>query len=239
MVAWIFDLTGATRCLVACVAAALFAQGVAAQGFKFEQDPGSRGAGIEGNAADQPAAAQTLSSECRQLIKGQRTMIIIGEEQTDGRIVAQQPNYGQHFQAINSRLHALGVRALLPEVIQRQIAQAEIDAYFRNDPDAALGAAQRLGAKFVLRGLITSRSSVNPVLRVNQVSVGMGFVLEAGNGRVLANANAAASSYAGPDVRGMALTLLEEQADEVLARLYGQYCRRVKPGPGAKGAVGQ
>ena len=77
------------------------------------------------------------------------------------------------------------------------------------------------------------------MLRVNQVSVGMGFTLEAGDGRLLANANASASSYAGPDVRAMALTLLQEQADEVLARLYGQYCRRAKSTPGAKGAVGQ
>ena len=47
-----------------------------------------------------------------------------------------------HYQAINERLHALGLRTYTPEEIRRQIAQAEIDAYFTNDPDAALSASQ-------------------------------------------------------------------------------------------------
>ena len=35
----------------------------------------------------------------------------------------------------------------------------------------------------------------------------------------------ARSSYAGTDVSQMALTLVNEQADEVVAKLYGDYCR--------------
>ena len=82
-------------------------------------------------------------------------MVIIGEQQPNGYIVAQQQNYGPHYEAINSRLRSLGLRTYTPEEIRRQIAQAEIDAYFKNDPDAALSAAKRLGASFVLRGLIS------------------------------------------------------------------------------------
>ena len=37
---------------------------------------------------------------------------------------------------------ALGLRTYTPEEIRSQIAQAEIDAYFRNDPDAALSASR-------------------------------------------------------------------------------------------------
>ena len=79
-------------------------------------------------------------------------MVVIGERQSNGIIAAQQQNYGPHFQAINKRLRALGLRTYTPEEIRRQIAQAEIDAYFRNDPDAALSAAKRLGASFVAPG---------------------------------------------------------------------------------------
>jgi hypothetical protein len=162
--------------------------------------------------------------------------VIIGEVQSNGYIAAQQQNYGPHFQAINARLRSLGLATYTPEEIRRQIAQAEIDAYFRNDPDAALSAAKRLGASFMLRGLISSQAVMNPVVRVNQVSVNMGFTLTGANGRIISDTGASSSSYAGADVSSMALTLVNEQADEVVARLYGDYCRNAAPAGGSKAA---
>ena len=123
-----------------------------------------------------------------------------------------------------------------PEEIRKQIAQAEIDAYFRNDPDAALAAAKRLGASFVLRGLISSQATRNPVIAVNQVSVNMGFTLSGSNGRIISDVQASSSSYAGADVARMALTLVNEQAEEVVARLYGDYCRNAGLASGSKPA---
>ncbi|MEO9161405.1 MAG: hypothetical protein ABI349_03230 [Casimicrobiaceae bacterium] len=117
------------------------------------------------------------------------------------------------------------MRTYPPEGIRRQIAQAEIDAYFRNDPDAALAASRRLGASFVLRGLISSEATRNPMMAVNQVSVNMGFTLTGSNGRVISDTEASSSSYAGTDVDRMALTLVDEKADEVVAKLYADYCR--------------
>ena len=162
-------------------------------------------------------------------------MLIIGEQQSNGVVLAQQlETYGPHFQVINARLRASACRPTRPRRSGKQIAQAEIDAYFKNDPDKALSASRRLGAAFVLRGLITSQATVNPVLRVNQVSVGMGFSLASSNGKHVADASAAAASYAGPDVRAMALTLLNEQADEVVSKLYSDYCRNADVGASAK-----
>jgi hypothetical protein len=198
-----------------------------AQGFKFSQDPGADRAAAE-QAARQQAVAENLSAPCKQSILGKKIMVIIGEEQSNGVVLARQDNYGPHFQLINSRLQALGMKTYTPDEIRRQIAQAEIDAYFRNDPDAALAASKRLGASFVLRGLITSQATYNQIVRVNQVAVGMGFTLAASNGRSVANAAANAASYAGPDVRAMALTLLNEQADVVVSRLYSEYCRNAE-----------
>ncbi len=215
-------------------AAALLAAGAAgAQGFKFEQNPGASQAAAEA-AARQGRVAANLSTPCRQAV-------IIGEQQSNGVVLAQQANYGPHFQLINGRLQQLGLRTYTPEEIRKQIAQAEIDAYFRNDPDAALSASRRLGAKrrlganFVLRGLITSQASYNPVVRVNQVSVGMGFTLAAADGRTVADAAASAASYAGPDVRSMAVTLLNEHADEVVSKLYSDYCRNAEAAGAARG----
>lgn len=192
-----------------------------AQGFKFSQPDNS----AQEEAAKQQRIGEQLSTPCRADLKGKKIMVVIGEVQSNGYIAAQQQNYGRHFQAINGRLRSLGLTTYTPEEIRRQIAQAEIDAYMRNDPDAAMSAAKRLGASFILRGLITSQTVWNPLVRLNQVSVNMGFTLTAANGRIVSDTSATAGSYSGADVAQMALTLVNEQADEVVARLYGDYCR--------------
>jgi len=213
---------GRAKALLALLAA--IATGVAcAQDFRFS-DPPDDSAAREAAARDARIAYE-LSAPCRADLKNKKIMVIIGEREPSGAIEAQQQNYGPHYRAINRRLQALGLRTYTPEQIRAQIAQAEIDAYFRNDPDAALSASRRLGASFVLRGLISSEAMRNPMMRVNQVSVNMGFTLSASNGRVISDTDATASSYAGADVRRMAQTLIDEHVDEVVAKLYGDYCR--------------
>jgi hypothetical protein len=214
---------------------ALLTMGLAAgQGFKFSQQDDSERLEDE---ARQNRIAEQLSTPCRASIKDKKIMVVIGQQQSNGIVVAQQQNYGPHFQAINTRLRALGLKTYTPEEIRRQIAQAEIDAYFRNDPDAALAASKKLGASFVLRGLMTAQSGMNPMMAVNQVSINMDFTLYGGNGRVVADAHANSSSYSGADVQHMALTLVNEKADEVVAQLYADYCRNAgltanpKPAP--------
>ena len=193
-----------------------------AQGFKFEQpNTGPTAEEID----KQNRVAWELSTPCRADLKGKKIMLIIGEERSDGYIAAQQQNYGPHYQAINGRLRAMGLQTFTPEEIRRQIAQAEIDAYFKNDPDAALSAARRLGASFILRGLISSQATPNPIMAVNQVTVDMGFTLTASNGRLISDTEASSASYSGNDVQRMALALVNEKADEVVARLYSDYCR--------------
>ena len=217
------------------VVAALFAAVPAAiaQDFRFSQQDDSDRAEREARAA---RVADYLSTPCRQDLREKKIMVVIGEETGNGVVSAQQQNYGRHYDAINRRLRALGLRTYTPEEIRKQIAQAEIDAQFRNDPDAALSASKRLGASFVLRGLISSQATRNPMMKVNQVSVSMGFTLTGSNGRVISTADANAASYAGSDVGRMALTLVEEQADEVVAKLYADYCEKAGHGAPAKPA---
>jgi hypothetical protein len=223
-----------TRVFSTVALLAVMATGPAyAQGFKFsQQDESER---LE-NEARQSRIAEQLSTPCRASIKDKKIMVVIGEQQSNGYVAAQQQNYGPHFQAINNRLRALGLKTYTPEEIRRQIAQAEIDAYFRNDPDAALAASRKLGASFVLRGLITAQAGMNPLMAVNQVSVNMDFILYGGNGRVVADAHANSSSYSGADVQRMALTLVNEKADEVVAQLYSDYCRNAGLAAGSRPA---
>jgi hypothetical protein len=66
--------------------------------------------------------------------------------------------------------------------------------------------------------------------------VSFAFTLTGGNGRIISNITASSSSYSGTDVSRMALTLVNEQIDEVVAKLYGDYCRNAAPASAAKAA---
>jgi len=213
------------------LAAMILSAAASAQGFSFSQpDPSAQ----QAEQARAQRVADLVSTPCRAALKDRKIMVVIGEQQSNGFVVAEQQNYGPHFQAINQRLRALGLKTWTPEEIRKQVAQAEIDAYFRNDPDAALAASKRLGANFVLRGLISSQAAPNPIMAVNQVTVAMGFTLSEASGKVISNAEARSASYAGTDVAGMALALVNEESDLVVARLYADYCTNAGLDPPAK-----
>ncbi len=207
---------------------------LAAQGFKFSQEDESDRLEQE---ARQSKIAEQLSTPCRAALKDKKIMVIIGVRQSNGYIAAQQQNYGPHFQSINARLRALGLKTYTPDEIRRQIAQAEIDAYFKNDPDAMLNASKRLGASFVLRGLISSEATRNPMMAVNQVTVNMKFTLYGSDGRLISDTEASSGSYAGANIERMALTLVNEKADEVVPALYADYCRKAGPAAARKPAL--
>jgi hypothetical protein len=194
----------------------------AAQGFKFSNEDQADSAA---QAERQAKVQAQLAIPCREKIKNQKIMVLIGEER-NGAISASQSSYSSHVDAINQRLRSLGLRTYSPEEIRKQVAQAEIDAYFKNDPDAAISASKRLAAQYILRGLIATESGRNAIVNVNQVSVRMDFTLTGANGRMISQAAAKNESFAGRDTGGMALTLINERADEVVAQLYSDYCQR-------------
>ena len=193
-----------------------------AQGFKFSNEDKAQ---QEAAAARQQKIDAQLSTPCLERIKNRKIMVLIGEE-VNGVVQAKQAAFSPHFDAINARLQRLGLRTYTQEEIRRQIAQAEIDAYFKNNPDAALSAAKRLAASYTLRGLISARAMRNPMIPVNQVAVSMNFVLTGSDGKRISQADAQSQSYSGADVQGMALTLINEQAEEVVAKLYSEYCQQ-------------
>jgi hypothetical protein len=117
-----------------------------------------------------------------------------------------------------------------PQQIKAGIAQAEIDAYFRNDPDAALAASKKLGANFVLSGTISSRAGVNAVVQVNEVAVNIDMTLSGLDGRTVSQVGAHTDSYSSSDTLRTAVALVNEQADRLIAQLASDYCRQ----PGIK-----
>ena len=197
-----------------------------AQGFKFSNEDKAQEAA---KAERQKRIEAQLSTPCRDRIKNRKIAVLIGEE-VNGVVQARQAAFSPHFDAINARLQKLGLHTYTQEQIRKQVAQAEIDAYFKNNPDAALSAAKRLAANYTLKGLISARAMRNPMIPVNQVAVSMQFVLTGADGKRVAQADAQSQSFSGADVQGMALTLINEQAEEVVARLYSEYCQQPEPG---------
>jgi phage-related protein len=202
-----------------CIAASAHAQG-----FKFSNPEPGAAAAAEADAQRQDIISDQLTTPCRNRIRNRKILVLIGEEK-NGHVQASQGSFSRHVDAVNSRLRSLGLKTYTAEQIRKQIAQEEIDAYFKNDPDRALSASRRLAAQYVLRGVIASHAVRNAIVNVNQVGVNLDFTLSDASGRPVSTASAQNQSYAGSDTSGMALTLIEERADEVVAKLYSDYCR--------------
>lgn len=172
--------------------------------------------------------AIVLPQACLDDLRRKKIMILMGERSGDG-VTAEQSRFSPHFNSINRRLLRHGIRTYSQQEIRAQIAQAEVDAYFRNDPDSALAASKKMGAQLVMRGLIDARSTVNPVLRIPEVHVSIAYTLGTPGGKVISDASAKAESYSGSDTLGMAGTLIEEQADAVVGTLLSGYCSTNPP----------
>ncbi len=199
---------------------------VHAEGFSFSKaEEAAKAEDAKQEADKQARVSALLQTPCRNKIKNQKIMVLIGETR-NGYIYAAQTAFDPHFNAINSRLQALGLKTYTQAQIRAQIKQAEIDAYFKNDADAAISASKRLSAQYILRGLISTQAGYNYAVNVNQVNIGMNFTLTGANGQMISQANAENASYAGQNVSGMALTLINERADELVGQLYSEYCKK-------------
>ena len=91
------------------------------------------------------------------------------------------------------------------------------------------------GAQGWMVGPFTKPAGVNPIIRVNEVTVNLGFSLADNTGRMISDATAQGGSFSGSDIRSAAARLINEQADEVVATLYSDYCTKgVAPKPVAE-----
>lgn len=166
---------------------------------------------------------ELISVPCKSRLKNQKILFLVAEKVQSGWEGAQE-RYDPFKATIDARLHNLGLRTFTQEQIRQQIAQAEVEAYFRNDPDAALAASKRLSAAYILRGEILTTQALNPLVKIPEVTVTLNFTLSSATGRVLSHARSRSESYSNNDTLHMAETLVEEQADELVGQLYHDYC---------------
>jgi hypothetical protein len=210
--------------VILCLCGPLVSVRSVADQFSFSAEAAKEQEKADADAAARAQAIQALvSAPCRQRLKDQKIVLLVAE-QTPRRWMAAQDRFGQFIRILETRLKGLGLKTYTPQEIKAGIAQAEIDAYFKNDPDAALSASKRLGASYVLKGSITNRAGINPVVGVNEVDVNIDLTLSTADGRVLSDVSAHSGSYSGSDTLATALDLVKEQADTLVAQLYNDYC---------------
>ena len=209
------------------IAAALLIMALFTTGFSFSEHEAKEAAEVSAKAsATADEIARLLGTPCAQKIKNRRIATLIGEVHAQGRAQMTAGDDGPLFEEINLRMRRLGMQTISPETIRAQIAQAEVQAFLNNDPDAAIQAAGRLQADFFLRGLIQARSRVNPVVKINEVFVTVTLTLVDRKGRPISQVSATGDSFAGQDTLAAALDLVREKADLLVARLYSDYCNQ-------------
>lgn len=196
---------------------------IAASAFAFSFSEEEKKESDAAAAAKKRGGGVKISPQCQEALKGKVIMVVVGERTARG-MNSEQSSYSSHFNAIDRRLKKLGLNTITQAEMKAKVAQAEIDAYLKNDMDAAMNASKKMGADFILKGVISSRTAMNPVLHIPEVYISMGFTLTGADGKTISEAGARAESYSGMDTGGMALTLINEQADGVVARLYTDYC---------------
>ena len=197
----------------------------AADQFSFSASSEAEQAKAQQDAALETESIQALVSvPCRERLKNHKILLLIGEQHAD-QWLTNQDRYGELFRVIDARLRGLGLKTYTQQQIKANIAQAELDAYFKNDPDAALAASKKLGANYILRGNITSLAGINPIVRVNEVSINIELTLSSINGRMLSSVEAHSESYSGSDTLHTALAMMRERADPLVAQLYNDFCR--------------
>lgn len=174
--------------------------------------------------AQEQAITHKLSISCAELHRQKKIAVLIGEYHNSGYRSINYAEYGPHFEEINSRLRQFGLRTFTQKDITAQIAREEMKAVLNNDPDAAFAAADRLGADFILRGLIRSRAHFNPIVRTNEVFVELSFSLSGKDGRFISSTQANENSWSGVDTHSVVLDLIRENSKQIVADLYHDYC---------------
>ena len=143
----------------------------------------------------------------------------------DNRFGTKKPVYGDLADDLNKAFMRLGLKTFTAEQINDQIAREEQEAFLNNDLEAAMSAAERLSADFVLKGLISTRTQVNKVVNVDEVFVTIDLVLLDRNGGTLASAQISQTAFSDADIQATLQKMIRNQSGRITRELFKDYCK--------------
>lgn len=85
-------------------------------------------------------------------------------------------------------------------------------------------AANKAGADFVVRGRITGTQGINRTLGIDEIDLTADFTLLLKNGNAVASTSVYGSSFSGSNRQQAVRALWDEKSEEVVGRLFGDYC---------------
>ena len=176
--------------------------------------------------AEQLEIAMLLATPCSKRLKNQTTAFVLTQKHSQHFYMMNSAQDGPVYEFINGKLNRLGLKTLSPQQIEDAIAGAEAQAFLSNDMDAAASAAERLKAKFVIKGQVITSQRRNPVVGIDEISVTLVFTLSDERGRIISNARAQETVFSDSNISATLLTLVEKQGEKIVAQLYGDFCQR-------------
>ena len=196
--------------------------------------------------ADQSGQSVSLNTlHCPQSLKKGRIATMIGEihrdnsghdglygsfispdsPDWDSRFGTKKSVYGDLVDNLNQGFQQLGLKTYTTGEINAQVAREEQEAFLNNDLDAAVSAADRLSADFMVKGLISTRSQVNSVVQVDEVFVTINLALFDRSGRQISTAHASETTFSDADVLSTIQKLVKAQSTHIIYQLFSDYCK--------------
>ncbi len=133
--------------------------------------------------------------------------------------------YGNLVDELNGGFHQLGLQTYTAAEINAQIAKVEQEAVLNNDLDAAVSAAERLSANFMLKGIISTRSQINRVVNIDEVFVTINLSLLDHSGNLIATAQINETTFSDANILATIQKLVKKQSREITYQLFKDYCK--------------
>jgi hypothetical protein len=163
-----------------------------------------------------------LPLECRKRVHNKKVLVLVDERYADEYHMVQE-DYGSLVGIISFQLQAFGLRTFTNTEQRQYLADLRARDYFTASDTVSVPLP--LDTDFILRGVIRSIVAENPILKINEVHMDIWMDLREPYGRILADATTPTSSYAGMNTLSMAMELVKEEADDLLAQLFEDYCK--------------
>ncbi len=154
------------------------------------------------------------------------TIVTVGDPDFDYRFGTKKSVYGPLIDELNQSFSQLGLKTYTGAEINDQIAREEQEAFLNNDVEAALSAATRLKADFLLKGIISTRAQTNKVVKIEEVFVTITLTLLNNEGTQLTTARVSEAVFSDADTLGTIQRLVHEQARSITYQLFKDYCRK-------------
>jgi hypothetical protein len=143
----------------------------------------------------------------------------------NSRFGTKKSVYGNLVDELNSGFQQLGLKTFTTAEINAQIARAEQEAVLNNNLDAAVSAADRLSAKFLLKGIISTHSQINKVVNIDEVFVTINLSLHDSSGSLISTAKMSETTFSDADILSTIQNLVKSQSREITYQLFKDYCK--------------